>query len=326
MALSSEQRRRLLARELPSINATRSQLQDYMARTGLQTPDMARRIGYAPVTLHHFMQGRYENVARTSAQIRAAIVDFIADHPIDPMTESGGRLYETENVRIIREQFHQALDGREARYFKGAPGSQKSFVLQHLVAELNRAEISKNGHGRRAFYVYCRPGMTPTQLMKRVAKATGTPSAGDVDRILENLRFDLGSRKVLYVFDESQHLSIDCLETIRELHDMPPHCGLLFAGSHNIEDIFNRLDMEQWASRLRKGTELPGVSEDEAVKIIGSELGVVDQPKIHALINKCYATDLRKGRRVKYISARLLFFALQAIQQKQAAKAKGAHA
>src|SRR5438270_12752350 len=122
MALSSEQKRQLLARELPSIQAVRSQLQDYMERTSLQIGDVAARINYSRVSLYHFMQGRYENVSRSSAQIRAAIVDFIAAYPIEPVTKSGGRMYETENVRLIRKCFYEALDGRRAYYFRGAPG------------------------------------------------------------------------------------------------------------------------------------------------------------------------------------------------------------
>ena len=54
------------------------------------------------------------------------------------------------------------------------------------------------------------------------------------------LRFDVSQRKVLLVFDEAQHLSIECLETIRELLDQPPHCGLLFAGTRKLEEIFTR--------------------------------------------------------------------------------------
>jgi type II secretory pathway predicted ATPase ExeA len=50
----------------------------------------------------------------------------------------------------------------------------------------------------------------------------------------------ISQRKVLLVFDEAQHLSIECLETLRELLDQPPHCGLLFAGTHELEQIFNR--------------------------------------------------------------------------------------
>jgi type II secretory pathway predicted ATPase ExeA len=324
MALSSEQRRQLLARTLPEEREVRCKLEEYMGRTGLQAADMARRINYSTVTLYHFMQGRYDSIAGTSAQIRAAIIDFIAAHPIEPVTSSSGRMYETENVRLIRKCFYEALDGRRAYYFRGAPGSQKTFVLQHLIAELNRDEISKNGHGRRAFYVRARYGITPSQMMKRIAESAGSITAGGVDRILRNLSFDIGSRKVLFVIDEAQALDIPCLETLRELHDMPPHCGLLFAGSHELEAMFNRLDMEQWKSRLRKGAELPGIQESEAAEVIRGELGDVSAQKISELVKKCYTTDQRKGREVKYISARLLFFALQAIQERQ--RSKGATA
>jgi len=47
----------------------------------------------------------------------------------------------------------------QACYVYGAPGTQKTHVLQHLIAELNRSEIAKNGAGRRAFYVYVLQGV-----------------------------------------------------------------------------------------------------------------------------------------------------------------------
>ena len=80
--------------------------------------------------------------------------------------------------------------------------------------------------------------------MKRVAQSCGAIGVGTVDRILRNLRFDLSQRQVLLVFDEAQHLSIECLETLRELLDQPPHCGLLFAGTHELEAIFTRQALE----------------------------------------------------------------------------------
>ena len=50
--------------------------------------------------------------------------------------------------------------------------------------------------------------------MKRVAESCRAIGLGTVDRILRSLRFDLSQRKVLLVFDEAQHLSIECLETL----------------------------------------------------------------------------------------------------------------
>jgi DNA transposition AAA+ family ATPase len=52
-----------------------------------------------------------------------------------------------------------------------------------------------------------------------------------------------GQRRALLVFDEAQHLSIECLETLRKLLDQPPHCGLLFADTHELEEIFTSVFM-----------------------------------------------------------------------------------
>jgi DNA transposition AAA+ family ATPase len=188
-------------------------------------PDFARRINYSREAVHQFLNGNYSRISSNDGNIRAAIRDFIAGHPIATPIVTSGRLYETENVRLLRRYFHEALDHRRAYYLYGAPGTQKTYVLQHLIAELNRSEIGKNAEGRRAYYIYVRQGIRSLDLMKRVAESCGAIGLGTVDRILRNLRFDLSQRKVLLVFDEAQHLSIECLETIRELLDLPPHCG-----------------------------------------------------------------------------------------------------
>jgi DNA transposition AAA+ family ATPase len=184
-----------------------------------------------------------------------------------------------------------------------------------LIAELNRSEIAKNGEGRRAYYVYVRQGIRSQDLMKRVAESCGAIGVGTVDRILRNLRFDLSQRKVLLVFDEAQHLSIECLETLRELLDQPPHCGLLFAGTHELEAIFTRqaLELEQWRSRFHAGQALPGISDDEAANIVHSELGL-SQRKIQKLIAKSRITDPRNGGRHSCVSARRLFWVIRELQ------------
>jgi DNA transposition AAA+ family ATPase len=311
------QRRQLLEENLPEAQEVRLQLQDYLARTGLTSPDFASRINYSRQTLYHFLNGRYSHVSSNDRNIRAAIRDFIAAHPIAAPVVSSGRLYETENVRLLRKYFHEALDHSRAYYVYGAPGTQKTYVLQHLIAELNRSELAKNGEGRAAFYVYVRQGIRSLDLMKRVAESCGSIGVGSVDRILRNLRFDLSQRKALLVFDEAQHLSIECLETIRELLDRPPHCGLLFAGTHELEKIFTRqaLELEQWRSRFHAGQSLPGISPEEAVEIVQNELGGQLSPqKIRQLITKSQIADLRHGGNHSYVSARRLFWVIRELQ------------
>ena len=122
--------------------------------------------------------------------------------------------------------------------------------------------------GRRAYYIYCPSKVTRLSLLKLVAQAAGTPSTGDCQRVIRNLRFDLAHRRVLLVFDEAQHLDVECLETVRELYDLPPHFGLLFAGSHQLERLFtlHSTELEQWNSRFKAGRRLPGISKDEAIR------------------------------------------------------------
>jgi len=317
VAFSKAQRRQLLAETLPQTKEVRLQLQDYLARTGMTAPDFASRINYSRQTLYHFLSDQYCKVSSNDGLIRAVIRDFIATHPIAAPAISSGKLYETENVRLLRKYFYEALNHSRAYYVYGAPGTQKTYVLQHLIAELNRSEIAKNGEGRRAYYIYVRQGIRSLDLMKRVAEGCGAIGLGTVDRILRNLRFDLSQRKVLLVFDEAQHLSIECLETIRELLDQPPHCGLLFAGTHELEKIFTRqaLELEQWRSRFHAGQSLPGISEQEAAGIVQSELGgQLTLQNIRKLIAKSQITDLRHGGKHSYVSARRLFWVIRELQ------------
>ena len=123
----------------------RLELQDYLARTGMAPTDFARRINYARETIYQFLNGHYSRISSNDGLIRTAIRDFIAAHPIAIPAVSSGKLYETENSRLLRRYFYEALDQGRAYYLYGAPGTQKTYVLQHLIAELNRSEIAKDG-------------------------------------------------------------------------------------------------------------------------------------------------------------------------------------
>jgi hypothetical protein len=66
---------------------------------------------------------------------------------------------------------------------------------------------------------------------------------------------------------------------------------------------------------LSCGQALPGISEDEAAKIVHWELDLsLSQRKIHKLISKSRITDLRNGGRHSYVLARRLFWAIRELQ------------
>ena len=338
MALSAEQKRELLSRDLPRTAEVRRRLFDYMQRTNLRPEDLRARTGYAGITIRSFLNGKYELIASTAKPICDALIKFMDTYPIGPQVAAQtGRLYETRDVVMIRQHFYDAIKYQRCYYLRGAPGTQKSFAAEYFVAELNRNEIAKNGHGARAFYVYCPELVKPNMFMKLVAEAVGSLTIGDTQRLVRNIRFELRNRKAVLVFDEAQHLDVHCLETVRELHDREPHCGMLFLGSHELEKTFSRLDMEQWRSRMHHGADLPGVSSEEASIIVRGELGkesaeeMIAFPKGSktkmtreaALIKSSMAVDLHKGRETTYLNARTLFRSIKGILADRAAK-KGA--
>jgi len=333
---SQKQRKELLA-----VTATRrreviARATDYMARTGLKQQDMASRIGYAHPTFNLFLNQRYHVISANDSALVASLVDYMDRNPITPHTHATGALYETENVELIRRCFYRAHTQSCAYYFRGAPGCQKTFVLEHLIAELNLQESAKNERG--ACLVRARIGIRPGDLMKRVAMGIGAVQQGGIDRMLNNIRHELRRKKYLIVFDEAQFLSVDCLETVREMLDFG--IGLLVAGSHQLEDTFSRLDMAQWRSRIRKGEGLPGLSEDEARRILRTELPKIAEKSMNEIIGHwtlrkdgrvdssgCYETDYYQGEKRGYISARLLFLAIETVKlRKEEQAAKGATA
>jgi type II secretory pathway predicted ATPase ExeA len=306
-----------------------AELRDYLDRTGLHPDDFARRLGYGGSTLRLFLAGQYHHVGKSDGRIRKAILDYIGAHPIAPPTQLAGELYDTANVRAVMETFDRLLIRPVAYMLYAPPGSQKTFTLQNAVADLNRRELPKNGHGARAYYVYARQNLRPRDLMKRIAIACGVPATQEIDRILMNLRHDLNGRRVLLCIDESQHLDIECLEVVRELLDQPPNFSLLFAGSHDLHRKFDQFarQLEQWNSRIIAKVKLPGLLKDEARGIIereiGGLLGAMPESKaerqIEHLIVAATSEDAYDGGK-PYINVRTLTNALDQI--KAAAPAK----
>lgn len=304
--------------------ACRMRIREYMDRSGVCAQDFARRIGYGASTLRLFLADQYHNVGRTAAHLIKAANEFMDVHPVGQANSPLGELYDTENVRVIRSTLEQLLLTPVAYMIYAPPGSQKSFALEHQVAELTRTEIAGSAKaGRRAFYVYMRKGIKPRDVMRRVAIACGSRASNDIEPMIQNLRFDLQGFRTLIVIDEAQHLSIECFETLRELLDRPPYCSLLFAGSHDLKRKFDEFSatLEQWNSRIIEKVRLPGLLRSEAEGIVAREIGdlLAKMPrekastKVANLIAAATVKDTFEHNRT-YINVRSLTNALNGIK------------
>lgn len=296
-------------------------LKDYLARTGLTMSDFAHRINYAPQTLGLFANDQYHHVAGTHRLLCEAIERYIVGNPLGAPQQLMGELYETENVRIIRSTIDKLLKHPVGYVIYGPPGSQKSFTLEHEIARLNSQEAAKNGHGRRAYYVYAMQGMRPTQLIKEIAVACGSSSVGDKCRIQRNLAWDFRGRRVLVAIDEAQNLGandkdwVACLEAVRALLDRAPHFSILLAGMHTLISKFNRYSatLGQWNDRIASKKMLPGLSEEEARAIAEREMPGISDKKLATVINLATRTDAYNDKK-PYINIRSLTATLRESQ------------
>ena len=303
--------------------ATRLRLIDYLQRTGLTQAEFATRIQYAHKTLRMFLSDKWHHVAGNSDYVCRAINGYIGTHPIAPMTQPFGKLYETANTLIMRETFKALLRRPVAYMLYGPPGSQKTFMLKHLVGELNSQEVTKKEPHLAAFYVYAMAAISPSQLMKAVAISCGASAAGDRMHIARNLAHDFQDRRVLLIVDEAQHLSINALETLRVLLDEPPNFSILFAGSHDLKQTFDKFHatLEQFNSRIVDRVRLPGVKAEEAEGIIRREIGALLKTRtteqarkiVHGLIGDATVRDIFEKDH-PYLNLRTLTNALELIK------------
>lgn len=322
MSQRTEHAKRLVATSTER-SACIARVQEYLARTGLSKAEFARRINYSPVAVRFLLADSYHKVGGNDKNIRRAVDEYIAAHPVAPPCQLNGELYDTANVREIHATFRALLPRPVAYMIYAPPGSQKTFALENEVARLNREEIVKNGHGRRAYYVYARVNWRPLDLMRGICVACGVPTSRSIDSMILSLAHEFQSRRVLLVVDEAQHLDITALEIVRHLLDRPPYMSLLLAGSHDLYSRFDRFSatLEQWNSRLIKKVRLPGLEEQEARGIIEREVGDIlakaapqkAERKVKDLIALATVPDaFEKGR--TYINVRTLTNALYQIR------------
>jgi DNA transposition AAA+ family ATPase len=195
--------------------------------------------------------------------------------------------------------------------------------------------MAKNADGARAYYCYCSQDIRPYALLGRIAEACGLSPYGSRDQIIGRLREEHRRRRCLLIFDEAQHLSIECFETVRELMDREPFFSLLFAGSHDLHLKFERCSatLEQWNSRIAQKVRLPGCTQVEALAIIQREIGPILARKANgkevaaklvelATVPDAY-TSVSKGHApATYINIRTLCNALANLKQQYDAAQK----
>jgi DNA transposition AAA+ family ATPase len=295
---------------------------EYLNRSGMSHADFARRLGYSYSSLQLFLAGHFSQIRKDGGAICGALLLFMEQNPLDTDSLVSQNIYETATVKVMRGVFARLLERPQVYLVYAPPGSGKTDIARHLIAQHNaqRAPEQKTF----IFRVYCRAQITPRYLLRRVAAACGSEASVSIDRIIRNLRWDFrGSRAVLY-FDEAQHLDIPCFETVRELLDEDPRFSLCFAGSHELDRTFARFagTLEQLERRISDKVTLPPVTADEAAGILRSELpgAALDNALIRQQIELATISVRIDKKVTRYISIGRLMAAIREIREGLAAQ------
>lgn len=315
-------REAMLEAEIPAYHQAIGLAREYLAKTHLTIEQLGFSIGYSGQTMNRFLLGRYhDSPARSTKPITAALTKFIESNPAAEPEMKRAKLYRTENFDTILRWFDYCQQRGKMCCMYGPPGSQKTFAVEHIIADQRTDDLARGAVHQRAFYIYCSQGIRPAELVLKMAEAASLPARGRIHRNMAMLRFSLRARKAIFVFDEAQHLSVECLEIVRELNDLPPHFGMMLLGSHGLQQRFSAraAELEQWNSRIAQSIELPGISNETAEAIVREELGTMadNSGKVGSLLEACMAVDIYSRRREKkYRSARKLFNSLEVIKER----------
>jgi hypothetical protein len=278
----------------PAHNAdeVRELANSFLRRTGMAPADFARRIGYHYSTFNHFQTNTYRRgPGSKESNICDAIMDFIGSSASAVgLDEFTGKLYEIGNVKAMRTMLAQAVEQPCILMVYAPPGSGKTDTARALAPSYSTAAVS-------ICRVYCRAGISKRDLMRRIAIACGAVADLSIERTISNLRFDYAGRRVVLVLDEAQHLSIECLEIVRELYD-ELQWSLIITGSHQLDRIFTKWqgELEQLERRVTDKVILPAVTAEEAANIVRSEIPNISTTRTKRLIELAWV-DIRSGER-----------------------------
>lgn len=275
----------------------RALINGFLRRTGMAPADFARRIGYHYTTLNQFMRGAYRRgPGSKEAAIMDAVLRCLAEQRQDGPEEFHGKLYEIGNTRAMRDALRQLCENPCILLVYAPPGSGKTDVARALIPEYRTPAV-------QIHRIYCRSGVRPRDLMRRIAIACGSVADLSIERTIHNLRYDHNGRRVVLYFDEAQHLDVPCLETVREFYD-EMRWSLCFAGSHSLDRIFSKWagELEQLERRVTGKVILPSLTIEEAEGIFRSELPSLKVAKVRALIDRSHVEIRADGRTHRYLS------------------------
>ena len=200
-----------------------------ISQQGMTRKVIAEEAGYRDSALSAWMNKKYsvKDMAFEVA-LRSAL-----ERILERRFMSGNR--EAKKFRRVKTSVVEAVfSTAKICQFQGLIGllTGKGGRGKTTAAEMYRASVSN------VIYVRTSRFMTRKHLMQAIAKQVGVDEKSAYDmlvKVCEKLR----SRKSLVIFDEAENISLDLLDTVRQINDWA-NAGLLFIGQEAFYDTLAR--------------------------------------------------------------------------------------
>ena len=240
------------------------QLVKDISAQGLARNRIAEEAGYTPGALSSWMNSKYTAKDKTIfvAALKAAMERLLekrfsvgnATGKKFPRQETSVTLAVFEAARICQ---YRGLMG----LFTGRGGLGKT-----TAAEMYAARVSN------VAYIWTSKFMTKRQLMEKIAEQCGVnefSSFGMLEKVCEVLK----SKKSLLIIDESENLSLDVLDSVRQINDQSG-AGLLFIGQEPFYELLakSRRTHEYLVDRFKARSRTTGIGLADVRLLAGTVL------------------------------------------------------
>lgn len=231
----------------------------WITARGYTQAALARLARVSASSLNQIIKGSY---ATSPAPLLVSIESAIRH--ADETTADAVAPVETSTYKLATTACSMARRYRNFAVLSGFVGTGKTFALKHY------ASTTPNTH-----LIEADPTMTPTGLVKLLARLVGVTEAVSVGDKFSTVVDQLKDTDSLLIVDEAETLTPQQLHTLRRLRDKA-NIGIVLAGTEHLTGILKPAHGQFDQIRSRTGFWPPtvqGISQDDAAALVQSAFG-----------------------------------------------------
>lgn len=264
----------------------RSKLLSFMERSEKSQRQVAEEIGVSPTTISQFLNGTYPGDRKRMAETIDKYLS-IAEERLNNVC--GSTFYEgLGNFRKVIAAAKYAHKHCEIVLVRGDAGAGKTTALRHYT-EQNAGVIFVTANS-------CMK--TATAVLRKIAFQTGRQVRGSKEQLMDSMISYLSGTSRLIIIDEADHLTLDALQTVRNLNDQA-HVGVLLAGNNK---LFNQMvtgprgyEFDQLRTRIFLK---PKVRNEYSIEEIQHIFPNCDKPLLKLLLKTADQESLREAHKL----------------------------